>query len=293
MGSLRASVRTARGRHMGRVSHGQMMGAYLSFPLLCIQSYLAARWAARFDSGATFLVNGDDCVISASRGVLSSDYPPGFKLNNLKTIRSKSVVEVNSTCFLKEGRRWKLVDHLRRGSVLPTFSGILHAAKACSGSPAWSTAFVKARVGRKWGFLPSQLGLHRKSHAAWRRETTMKKTRLFTELPGLEPVVTNPLVTWESGLPDPDEREALIAFYFGSGRDGGDQRCYDPTVGAVRRTYRYRMLPLRGSISYHAWGVNRATRVRDSYLVPEAYESQRYLGRLVALSVFRRAVGLG
>jgi len=291
-GSLRADVRTGNGVHMGTVSHGQMMGAYLSFPLLCIQSYLAARWAARFDQNATFLVNGDDCVISASRPVLSVDYPAGFKLNNLKTIRSESVAEVNSTCFLREGRRWVLVDHLRRGSVLPSFAGLLHAARACSGSSAWSTAFVKARLGRKWGCLPSQLGLNRSSHAAWRRETSMRKTRLFTELPGLGRVPLNPGVEWCSGSPDPDETEALAAFFFAHGRDGGDQREYLPSIGEIRRSYRYRKVPLWRPLSYRGWAVDRPTPARDSYLCPADYESCRYLGRLAALLAFRRAVGL-
>jgi len=70
------------------VLHGQMMGTYLSFPLLCVHSYCAARWAARDEVNARFLVNGDDTVISAARPIVAMDYPHGYLLNDLKTIRA-------------------------------------------------------------------------------------------------------------------------------------------------------------------------------------------------------------
>jgi len=184
------------------------------------------------------------------------------------------------------------VDHLRRGSVLPTYAGLLHAARACSGSPAWTTAFVKARLGRKWGFLPSQLGLHRSSHAAWRRETSMRKKRWFSELPSLDPVLRNPGISKFPGSPDPDEREALISFFFAHGRDGGDQRVYSPSVGAVRRTYLYRSRPVWSQLSYEGWRYSVPESRPEIYFVPTEYVSERYLGRLDALLWFRRACGL-
>nr|UYL94563.1 MAG: RNA-dependent RNA polymerase [Botourmiaviridae sp.] len=294
MNSLRPEVSFPKELDLpaSKVSHGQMMGSYLSFPLLCIQSYLGARWAARFDPSARFLVNGDDCIVSASRGVLPEDYPPFFELNTKKTITSKSVVEVNSTAFLKEGARWREVRHVRRGTVLPSYAGYLHAAKAYSISPSWTTAFVKAGVGRKWGVLPSQSGLHRWSHAAWRRETTMRKTRLFTELP-LPVVASDPAIEIRRGeVPDPDESEALVAHIFSHGRFVGDRERYDPAIGVIRRSYRYRKIPLRSPLSYRGWRVQREQPVVSSSPFLKDYEGQRYEGKLLALGAFRSRLGL-
>jgi len=296
MNSLRPEVtfggKSERGKTLSKVSHGQMMGAYLSFPLLCLQSYLGARWAARFDPDAKFLVNGDDCVISATRGVLPEDYPSFFELNTKKTITSSSVVEINSTAFLKEGNRWREVRHVRRGTVLPGYAGILHAAKAYSISPSWSTAFVKARLGRKWGLMPSQLGLDRRSHAAWRRETTMRKTRFFTELP-IRGVETDPNIEIRRGeTPDPDETAALVAHIFSHGRYVGDRERYDPAIGVIRRSYRYRRIPLRSPLSFRGWRVQREQPVVSSSPFLKDYEGQRYEGKLLALGAFRSRLGL-
>jgi len=296
MNSLRPEVsfngKTEKGKTLPRVSHGQMMGAYLSFPLLCLQSYLGARWAARFDPDAKFLVNGDDCIISATRGVLPEDYPSFFELNTKKTITSSSVVEVNSTAFLKEKERWREVRHVRRGTVLPGYAGILHAAKAYSISPSWSTAFVKARLGRKWGLMPSQLGLDRRSHAAWRRETTMRKRRFFTELP-IRKVETDPNIEIRRGeTPDPDETAALVAHIFSHGRYVGDRERYDPAIGVIRRSYRYRKIPLRSPLSYRGWRVQREQPVVSSSPFLKDYEGQRYEGKLLALGAFRSRLGL-
>jgi hypothetical protein len=275
-----------------RVSMGQMMGAYLSFPLLCIQSYIAARWAARFDSNAAFLVNGDDCVISANREVTSSDYPDFFELNTKKTIRAKNVVEVNSTVFLKERDKWREVRHLRRGTALPGYLGVLHLAKACCSSSVWSDAFVKSRIGQKWGFLPSQLGLHRDSRAVWRREVSLRKRRFFTELPRPAVPLSESVDLVRGYEPDPDETRALFEHMFAHGRTVSDMGIYSPSIGAIRRTYRYRSVRPWKSLSY--MGFRLGERPSDLSCVPvlREYESDRYKGRLLALSVFNRLAGL-
>jgi len=289
--SLRPRV-SFNGTFVGRVSHGQMMGAYLSFPLLCLQSYLGARWAARFDPSATFLVNGDDCIVSASRELSPGDYPPFFELNELKTIRSESVAEINSTAFLRMGGRWREVRHLRRGTVLPSYAGIVHAAKACAPSVRWSTAFVQSRVGRKWGFLPSQLGLHRRSRAVWRRETSMRKRRFPTDLP--QPaMVVDPEIEIRRGVsPDPDEAEALVRHIFSHGRVVANRERYDLAIGVVRRSYRYRRVPPWKSLSYESWLMTRDAPVVPSSPFLRDYEGQRYEGVLLALAVFRSRLGL-
>nr|UYL94535.1 MAG: RNA-dependent RNA polymerase [Botourmiaviridae sp.] len=275
------------------VRHGQMMGSYLSFPLLCLHSYLAARWAVRGYGDHRILVNGDDCVISADLPVQAHQYPSGYCLNDQKTIRSENVVEVNSTAFLRtRGGAWREVRHLRRGGFITSYDGLMHAAAAVRHSVVWTDAFVRSRIGRKWGLLPSQLELTRKSRVAWRRETTMRKTRVFSKLPTLDQLKCNPQLEWVMGVADPDEKEALADFFWTWGRDGGKKRdVFSPSIGEIRRSYRYRKIPIRSSLSFV--GQLRSPVVPGngrslSYLVPTEYESERYLGRLCALEAFRR-----
>jgi len=289
--SIRPSVRSPSGAFWGEVVHGQMMGSYLSFPLLCVQSYLAARWAARFDECARFLVNGDDCIISASRPVLTEDYPKSFRLNSEKTIRAENTVEINSTVFLRTGGAWREVKHLRRGGFLPTFSGMLHAASAVRHSVPWTDAFIRARIGRRWGMLPSQLGLTPRSRVAWRREHKMRAKRGYTALPSQEDVRCHDLLMKVDGVPDPDEKEALLDFFWQHGRDGGCKRdTYEPSIGQVRRTYSYRRIPRWSALTFVGQLRTPPTAVGsgDKYLVPAEYESQREQGRMLALEVFRR-----
>jgi len=142
-----------------QVTHGQMMGTYLSFPLLCLQSYVAARWATR-DAQAGILINGDDCLISSPRPILNSDYPDWAIINETKTGRFRSVAEINSTCFLRDSRgRWKEVKHLRRGGGTRDLQGHVHQAAVCrAAGPLWERAFVLAKSRSRWCLRPSDLG---------------------------------------------------------------------------------------------------------------------------------------
>lgn len=142
-----------------QVTHGQMMGTYLSFPLLCLQSYVAARWATR-NTQAGILINGDDCLISSRLPVLNSDYPDWAIINETKTGRFRSVAEINSTCFLRDSRgRWKEVKHLRRGGGTRDLQGHVHQAAVCrAAGPLWERAFVLAKSRSRWCLRPSDLG---------------------------------------------------------------------------------------------------------------------------------------
>lgn len=170
--SLRPSI-FHKGWCRGIVSHGQMMGTYLSFPLLCLQSYIAAQWAGRHSQVRGILVNGDDTIISSDFPL--GDYPEGFILNDRKTIRAKDTVELNSTTFLRNGRgKWEEVKHLRRGAALADYPGILHLASAAvKAGPAWMDALVKIKWGSRWRLTPLQMGLSLRVHSAWRRQTTV------------------------------------------------------------------------------------------------------------------------
>nr|UJQ91976.1 MAG: putative RNA-dependent RNA polymerase [Botourmiaviridae sp.] len=266
---------------MGEVTHGQMMGSYLSFPLLCLQSYFAALWAVR-GLEAKILVNGDDTLISAPIAIDSSCYPEGFKLNSAKTIRAKNVAEINSTAFLRgKGGKWRVVDHLRRGGFLTDYPGMLHAAAACRGSLAWTDSFIRSRIGKKWGFFPSQLGLYDRSFVAFCRERELGRRRLWTPLPVLSNENDPELLAVRREL-DPDEKLATTFHIVNFGRSGGMKRDQMRlSIGALRRTYMYRQsapwrtqtyLSVLGGIKAKRLFVHKEEQVR---YVPQYYTSKR------------------
>nr|WPR16788.1 MAG: RNA-dependent RNA polymerase [Lwood associated botourmia-like virus] len=290
--SLSPVFRDGEGVHR-RVSHGQMMGSYLSFPLLCIQSYCAARWAARFDCNARFLVNGDDCVISANRVVTVQDYPQGYRLNDDKTIRAKNVVEINSTAFLKQGSRWREVRHLRRGGAPADFPGMMHMAKAVCVHPGFVDAWQHARIGRRWGFLPSQLNHF--GYPAYKRERGLRVRRAWSALPEAADSSSFPeeLVRITGRDPTPVEAEALRVAFWLHGRMGGLKRdVFSPSCGKVRRTYIYRAQPCRSHLSFVGRGGPKSCFLRvkkpDWFLVPASFQSEEETRGLVALDQFRR-----
>jgi hypothetical protein len=277
-----------------RVRHGQMMGSYLSFPLLCLQSYIAARWASRFDCESRYLVNGDDCVISASRGITVQDYPQGFRLNSDKTIVARNVVEINSTAFLKGRGRWREVRHLRRGGApSTTWQGMMHMASAVSSAgPAWVDAYQRARIGRRWGLLPSQLG--HKTYAAYLRERQMSRRRYFTTLPSPDDQMDmTSLIRIRGRDPTAAETEALRSFLWEGGRRGGLKRdVFSPSCGKIRRTYGYRKSTCSSFVSYVC--CRRMDRLGDTckkkagfFLLPEEFETEEEKRALAALFSLR------
>jgi hypothetical protein len=281
--SLAPVVLDESGRVLGKVTHGQMMGAYLSFPLLCLQSYLAALWAAGGDDAdALMLVNGDDCVISSQRPV--RQYPVGFRLNESKTIRAENVVEINSTTFLRRGKRWREVRHLRRGGFCTDWSGMRHISQAVGISVRWTDAFVRCRFGTKWKFLPSQLGLRPDSYAAFSRQRSMLARRTHTALPEC-PALRDELLCPVYNQADWDARAAasLRSHLFIHARKVGRRKGerWSPTIGAVFRTYGYRKEPpwsypsFRGQV---AGGRGPRKYKREIYgYVPVDYQSREEL----------------
>jgi hypothetical protein len=260
-----------------RVRHGQMMGSYLSFPLLCLHSYCAATWATRDCESARILVNGDDTVISTDRPILVHDYPFGYRLNNDKTIRAENVAEINSTAFLHSRGKWREVRHLRRGGACADYPGMLHMAKAVLIAPEWVTAFTRARIGRRWGFLPSQLG--HLTYPSYLRDRTMSRRRNFTVLP------TEFKAQDETGLrriygrdPTPDEADNLRHLMWASGRRGGLRRDeFNPSHGRIRRSYSYRSNPARAFMSFGGWKdvYERAISSKAGFfLVSEDWETE-------------------
>jgi len=276
------------------VQHGQMMGTYLSFPLLCLHSYCAARWAARFDENARFLVNGDDCVISATRAVVARDYPLGYQLNDGKTIRAENVVEVNSTAFLRRGGKWREVRHLRRGgAVASDYAGMMHIASAVRTSVVWSDAFVRSRIGKGWGFMPSQLELSVRSHAAFKRERNLRSRRNPTCLPSLPLTKSEKLMVVSGRRPTPVESEAVRSLLWETGREGGGKRDeYAPSRGHIRRTYSYRACAIRSNLSFvsQILGARLCPSQTVRSVVPRDFVSEEESWGLTMLDLWRDAV---
>lgn len=81
---------------------GQMMGSYLCFPLLCLQNYLAFRWAEETYgiNGTPVLINGDDILFQAdinfSRHWEECIVEAGFEVEPTKTSRSVDYGSINS-----------------------------------------------------------------------------------------------------------------------------------------------------------------------------------------------------
>jgi hypothetical protein len=195
--SLRGTLYNYHDHVVGRVAHGQMMGTYLSFPLLCLHSYLAGAWAARNSQCKGLLVNGDDTIISHDSPL--GEYPPGYVKNNLKTLTSPVTCELNSTVFMVRSGKWGEVRSLRRFGAESDFLGFRHMAGACQrAGPRWVTAFMRSRIGKSWGLSYKDLGLCPSHRLVWLRSRRARGALSNVEFPDLpaDPrydIVTDPL----------------------------------------------------------------------------------------------------
>lgn len=108
-------------------SVGQMMGSLLSFPLLCLQNYLAFRWARHVSKKSQrlpLLINGDDILFQSDAAFAKSWMKVvsdvGLDVEVSKTSVSDSFGSLNSTLF-----RWKegllfVVPTVRFGMLRPS-----------------------------------------------------------------------------------------------------------------------------------------------------------------------------
>jgi len=110
-----------------QVTSGQMMGSYLSFPLLCAQNFLAFRWARKqygLKSRVPLLINGDDILFqSPSRGFADSWMNVvgelGLEVERSKTSVSQEFGTLNSTLLRWFGGRLRVSPTLRYGMLRP------------------------------------------------------------------------------------------------------------------------------------------------------------------------------
>nr|WAK77987.1 MAG: hypothetical protein [Botourmiaviridae sp.] len=198
-----------------RVSNGQMMGQYLSFPLLCFQSYLAARWATRGVS-AKIRINGDDCLIGSPSPDIVNRYPCHLQINYDKTAVRERVAEINSTQFILWGGKWKEVVTARRlGGVHSHLSGLVHMAQSClGGGDKWVTAFVRTRIGRRSRVSPVDLGLPSTNREVFWRHQGMP---YFRAVPRFT-VDNDDRLEKMTEKPTEDEVEELRTLLFNEGR---------------------------------------------------------------------------
>ncbi|UOK20173.1 RNA dependent RNA polymerase [Diplodia seriata botourmiavirus 1] len=270
------SLRPFAGRD--QVSFGQMMGMYLSFPLLCLNSYCAAKWAAR-GQRASFLVNGDDCIISSDSNEIRSHYPPGFVINESKTMVNENAAEINSTTFMKtKGRGWTVVRSLRRGGGENyTREGLEHLATACiNAGPRWVSAFCRSGVSKASKIRPIDLGISLANHDAFRRNRRLTKWRVLPPkvgFPGddrLEAVMAEP---------DYHEKFAFRELLFNQGRlmkeRGPVTRTFVSRLKLSGRTYRYHLSYLTAEQENKEKRVVGAPKRRDPWFVVKDYEGVR------------------
>jgi len=171
---------------------------------------------------------------------------------------------------------------LRRGGFLPDFPGMLHGAAACSGDPAWETAFIRSRIGKKWGFLPSQIGLRSNAFAVYQREQALvRRGRVRTALP-CKPSrgPDDSLLCIQRGKCSPDERRALREHMFMFGREAEEKSSYSPSIGKVRRTYVYGARPrffgtYLGSLKLCKIKDRRKLEKEEAYALPVGYVSMK------------------
>jgi len=163
------SLYPSLGKKKGTVVFGQMMGTYLSFPLLCLHSYCAAKWAARGKGLRGIAINGDDALVSSDLPL--GDYPEGYQKNEAKTITSRCTAELNSTVFVLRSGVWTEIRNLRRVGAETDYAGIRHMAAACQDAgPKWVSAFIRSKIGKRWGLSSTALGLSRRHRLVWLRD---------------------------------------------------------------------------------------------------------------------------
>nr|WPR16991.1 MAG: RNA-dependent RNA polymerase [Sjack associated botourmia-like virus 29] len=122
------------GGHVVQQRRGQLMGNYLSFPLLCIQNYLSFRFCIPRE--VPLRINGDDIVFRCrpsefdkwKLGVGAA----GLTLSAGKTLVDSAVFSLNS-CFFRAGNR--------RVWEIPVIR--LSSAVSCSDNPLGASGFTR------------------------------------------------------------------------------------------------------------------------------------------------------
>jgi len=148
------------GSSVGVPRKGQMMGSYLSFPLLCLQNYLAFRWSTRsVKEVIPVLINGDDILFQSSESVsqvwMETVGRLGLVVERTKTSVAPDYGTLNSTLFEWKDGELVVVPTLRFGMLRPAeYPGSLGKSfsdfvKGIEGAVRWRAgrAFFEAHLG--------------------------------------------------------------------------------------------------------------------------------------------------
>jgi len=100
------------------VRRGQMMGSYLSFPLLCVYNRLATLYAL---GPVPMLINGDDLVAETSDPSPWHELLPslGLEPESRKTTYASRACNINSTAIVVQRRRAVIAKTLRMRALVP------------------------------------------------------------------------------------------------------------------------------------------------------------------------------
>jgi len=194
-----------------QVTSGQQMGSLLSFPLLCVQNYLAFKWASRGRSEDTpLLINGDDILFQTRDPAFVQSWMQvvgevGLEVEQTKTSVAMDYGSLNSTLLRWKGDRLRVVPTLRFGMLrsmpLPNSLSQSFSSFACAGLPAqvrfnagleylkWHSPLI-----RRTGLAPNELGF--RGRFAWR---CFLKTGLLR--PQKVRVRDDPLASFSKTLP--------------------------------------------------------------------------------------------
>jgi hypothetical protein len=109
------------------VTVGQMMGSFLSFPLLCIQNFLSFAWARKtygLRKQCPLQINGDDILFQSTPAFAKHWMDVvsglGLEVERSKTSVSSDYGSVNSTLLAWNGRALVVKHTLRFGMLRPT-----------------------------------------------------------------------------------------------------------------------------------------------------------------------------
>jgi len=154
-------------------TRGQMMGSYLCFPLLCLQNYIAFRYAERLCglSDIPVLINGDDILFQSSANFSESWMSVvgglGLEVEKTKTSVSKEFGTLNSTLVRWVGGSLSVVKTLRLGML-----------REC-GHPGnlGDVALLFSRVGPRDSWLKNSLEFLR-----WHEHTILKWNCVLSDM---------------------------------------------------------------------------------------------------------------
>jgi hypothetical protein len=140
-------------------TQGQMMGSYLSFPLLCLVNYLAFRYFVGRDD-VPVRINGDDIVFRATRAEYQK-WEAGCKIAGLtlskgKTLVDRSFFTLNSTLFQGCGSSVKLIPVIRSKTLFGVGCNVSAGETPITSIPGRFKNFATGFTGARASYLRDQ-----------------------------------------------------------------------------------------------------------------------------------------